>query len=145
MKLYTYIILSLICFNAFSQKKETQYFFIDKKDSLISKLRNSENGRISGYKIINEKKVIKKHRRLSGLKVDDVEYEAFDELYFSFNKKNDTIINKSFFDKLKIIKARREFLDINKNLDETVNEFIFIEPINCMEFILRKVKPVISE
>ena len=31
------IITPLICFNSFSQKLETQYFLIDKKDTLIKK------------------------------------------------------------------------------------------------------------
>ena len=143
MKLFIHIIL-LICFNAFSQNTHT-VFLIDKSDSLIVKLRNSKSREVSGYKIINKDRVIIKHRRSSDLKGDDVEYETFDELYFSFNIKDDTIINKSFLDKLEIIKTRKEFLDINKNMDETVNEFIFIEPINCEKFILRKVTPIIFE
>ena len=76
---------------------------------------------------------------------DDIEYNAFDELSFSFNRENDTIISKSYLGTLNIIKDRRPFLEINNNLDESKTEFIFIESTNCNKFILRKVRPIIFE
>ena len=84
-------------------------------------------------------------RKPSNLTGDNIEYDAFEELFFSFNRKNDTIVNKHYIDELKILKTSREFLNLNKNFDETNTEFIFIEPKKCKNFILRKVRPIIFE
>ncbi|WP_298370098.1 hypothetical protein [uncultured Lutibacter sp.] len=145
MKVYIFLIVALIYSNTFSQKVDTQYFMINEKDSLVTKLIDSSDGKISGYKIINEKKIIKKVRKPSNLTGDNIEYDAFEELFFSFNRKNDTIVNKHYIDELKILKTSREFLNLNKNFDETNTEFIFIEPKKCKNFILRKVRPIIFE
>jgi hypothetical protein len=129
----------------FSQKKQIQYFLVSKNDTLIKTQLATKANQYEGYLIINEKKTIKKAIRPSNLAGKDILKDSFEEIYFSFNRNNDTIVGKSYYDKLNIIKTRREFLQINKQIDETRNEFIFIEPVDCEKFILRRVTPIIFE
>ena len=145
MKILISIITSLICLNGFSQKRETQYFLINRKDTLIKKQTTTKKNKYERYIIINENKIIKRYHRSSKINGDDIEFSTFDEISFSFNRSNDTIVELSFIKNLEIIKDRKKFLKKNIELDETKSEFIFIEPIKCNKYILRKVIPVIFE
>ena len=145
MKKLILLLFLFICWNTFSQKTKKQYFVIDKNDALIKKQIATKANQYEGYLIINEKKKVKKTIRASHLSGDDIVYDAFEELSFAFNRNNDTIVNKLYFNKLKTIKNRRDFLDLNKSFNEKNMEYIFIEPINCKKYILRKVRPVIFE
>lgn len=145
MKILIITIIHLICFNVFSQKTTTQYFLINKNDTLIKKQIATKKNKYEGYTIINENRIIKKYLRSSKIDEDDIEIQDFDELSFTFNRNNDTIVDELYVKKLNIIKDRIEFFKKNLELDETRKEFIFIEPIKCNEFILRKVRLLILE
>ena len=149
MKTLLVIIAFLSCFNIFSQKVKTQYFLINKKDILIERQLATEKNNYEGYLIIDEKR-IKELNRTPNVEGRVWTPENDDDFHqfgysFTFNRKNDTIVSKSYLETINIIKDRRQFLDVNKNLDEVWTEFIFIESINCNKFVLRKVRPLIFE
>ena len=153
MKKYILIFTSFFFFNSYSQSESSICFFINKKDTLIKKQIATKTSKYEGYRIIDEKRIVKKFIRKKPLKKgeiwisegDDIEYDTFDEFYFSFDKKNDTIISKLYLNTLSLIKDRRKFIDSIKELDKAWIKFIFIEPIKGDKFILRKVRPVIFE
>ncbi len=155
MKKYILIITSLLCFISYSQSRNNIYFFINKKDTLIKKQTATKTNEYEGYRIIDEKRLVKKNKRSFRKKPenkvlkkgeiwvsegDDIEYDAFDEYSFSFNRKNDKIISKSYINDLKIIRDRRQFLDTIKNLQKFRINYIFIEHENCSKYIMRKVE-----
>ncbi|RPD90067.1 hypothetical protein EGM88_15730 [Aureibaculum marinum] len=145
MRTLTITIIYLISLNVFSQKIKTQYFFINEKDSLIQKQESTKENKFQGYKIINEDRIIKEYIRSSKIDADDIEIDVFDSLSFTYNEKNDIIVTHSFIKNLNIIRTRKEFFKRNVDFDETKNRFIFIIPIKCNKYILRKVRPLISE
>lgn len=149
MKNYLLIFSSFLIFNSYSQSKNTIYFLINKKDTLIRKQIATKVNEYEGYKIINEKRLIKNIKRSSGLGGDDIEYDVFSEHFFSFNKKNDTIIYKSYLKTLNLITDRKDFLNLKKkgyNFDTLGFTYFFIEKTNCEnKYILRKVYPVTFE
>lgn len=160
MKKYILIFTSFFFFNSYSQSESSICFFINKKDTLIKKQIATKTSKYEGYRIIDEKRIVKKFKKFIRKKPlkkvlkkgeiwisegDDIEYDTFDEFYFSFDKKNDTIISKLYLNTLNLIKDRRKFIDSIKELDKAWIKFIFIEPIQCDKFILRKVRPVIFE
>jgi hypothetical protein len=155
MKNYLLIFTYFLLFNSYSQSKDTIYLLINKKDTLIKKQVATKANEYEGYKIIDEKRLVKKIKRTVRKKPvnkilkkgeiwisegDDIEYDAFDEYSFSFNRKRDTIISKLYLNTLNLIKDRRQFLDIIKHLNESWTELIFIEPTKCDKFVLRKVE-----
>jgi|TARA_B110000967_G_scaffold50827_1_gene51903 hypothetical protein len=155
MKKYILIFTTLLFFKTYSQSKSNIYFFINEKDTLIKKQIATKTNEYEGYRIIDEKRLVKKSKRSFRKKPenkvlkkgeiwisegDDIEYDAFDEYSFSYNRKNDTIISKSYINNLKIIRDRRQFLDTIKHLDKFRINYIFIEPENCSEYIMRKVE-----
>jgi hypothetical protein len=142
------LIITIICsisLHVFSQKIETQYFYLNEEDSLVQKQVATKENRFQGYKIINEDRIKKEYIRSSKIDADDVEIEVFDSLSFTYDEKNDTIVTYSFIKNLNIIETRKEFFKRNVDFDETKNNFIFIIPITCDKYILRKVRPLISE
>ena len=144
MRTIIIIMTYLICFTAFSQKINTQYFLINKNDTLITKLTNSK-GDLSGYKINNNNKIIKEYIRTSEINGNDIEVDVFDSILFSYKEKDGKIVDESYIKKIDIIETRKEFLKINAQFDETKNRFVFIEPFKCGKFIMREVRPIIFE
>lgn len=145
MRVLIITIACLINFNVFSQKIKAQYFLINENDTLIKRQVSTKNNMYQGYKIINEDKIIKRYVRSAKIDDNDIEVNAFDSLSFTFDADNDTIVNDSYIKTINFIKDRREFFKVNIDVDETKNRFIFIIPIKCNKFILRKVRPIISE
>lgn len=146
MKNFIIIITFFLCFNSFSQSRDTIYFLINKKDTLIKKQIATKLNKYEGYLIINEKRRVKKIRRSSDISGDDVEYDAFEDFSFSFNRKKDTIISKSYLKSLNLIRDRSQFISTMKEyLNKSGTEYIFIEPIKCNKFILRKVEVLTFE
>jgi hypothetical protein len=141
MKNYLLIFACFLLFNSYSQSINTIYLLINKKDTLIKKQIATKSNEYEGYRVINEKKVGKETKRSSKLGGDDIEYDAFEDFSFSFDRNNDTIVSKSYLNTLKLIKNRRQFInDIKQHLSDAWTEYIFIEPIKCDKFILRKVE-----
>ncbi len=140
MKNYLLIFTCFFLFNSYSQSKDTIYLLINKNDTLIKKQIATKTNEYEGYKIIDEKRIVTAIKRASTLKGDDIEYETFSSWSFSFNRKNDTIISKSYLNTLNLIKDRRKFIDVIKHLDKVWIDFVFIEPTKCDKFILRKVQ-----
>jgi len=145
MRFLTITIIYFISLNIFSQKLNTQYFFIDKNDTLVKEQLATKKNKYQGYEIINENKIIKKYLRSSKIDGDDIKADAFESILFTFNKDNDTIVNEAYLKKINIIRTRKEFLSINSKFDETKNKFIFIVPTKCNNYILRTVRPLITE
>lgn len=145
MKKYILIVASFIFFNSYSQSKSSLYFFINKNDTLIKKQIATKSNKYEGYRIIDKRRVVTDIKRSNSIDGDDIEYETFEQFSFSFDRKNDTIISKSYMNDLKIIRNRRQFLDTIKHLDKFSIDFIFIEPKNCSKYIMRKVRPIIFE
>lgn len=139
------IIFYLIYFNAFPQKVKIQYLLIDDSDTLIKKQIATNKNKFESYTIINENRVVKKYKKPTRINGDDIEVEVYDCYSFSFDRKNDTIVDKFYLKRIDFLKTREEFFSINKKLDETKNKFIFIIPIDSDKFILRKVRPLILE
>lgn len=141
MKKYLLILVSFMLFKSYSQSKKTIYFYVNPKDSLIEKQIATKSNEFEGYRVINENKIVRDTRRSDELGGDDIEYDTFECFYFSFNRKNDTIISKSHLNTLSFIKDRRQFIEtLNQHLKNAWIEYIFIEPIKCNKFILRKVE-----
>ncbi len=154
MKKYLFIFIYFILLKSYSQSKNTIYFYINPKDTLIKKQIATKTNEYEGYRIINEKRIVKKIKRLTKKKPlnkilkkgeiwvfegDDIEYDTFDSFSFSFDRKKDSIISKSYLNTLNPIKDRRKLID-SFYLDNAWIEYIFIEPIKCDKFILRKVE-----
>lgn len=148
MKTHIIIIFCFISLNLFSQKNDTLYFLIDKKDTLITKLTNSTNGKHIGYRIIDEKRIKKLNKTpLTKNKVwvpeNDDDFRSFGPS-FSFDSSKSSIISQSYLNTLKIIRDRRAFLSIDKLLFDY--SIFFIEPTEHNEkFILRKVYPILYD
>ena len=140
MKKYILIFTSLIFLSSYSQSRKNIYFFIEKKDTLIKKQVATQTNEYEGYRIIDENRIVTDIKRSESIDGDDIKYERFDYYSFSFNRKNDTIISKNYFDKLPMIKDRREFLDSIKKENRFHLNYIFIEPKNCNEYIMRQVE-----
>lgn len=139
MRNFLIIFSCLLISNLYSQSKDTIYFLINKKDTLIKKQVATKINNYEGYRIIDEKKLVTDIKRSSDIGGDDVEYEAFEKYSFSFNRKNDIIISQTHLKSLNFIKNRRQFIDTIKYLNKTRASFVFIEPIKCDKFVLRKV------
>ena len=138
MRKYIFIVTSLLFLSSYSQSRKNIYFLIDKKDTLIKKQIATQTNEYEGYRIIDERRIVTDVKRSESIHGDDVEYETFASYSFSFNRKEDTIISKRYFDSLSIIKDRRKFLDTIK-IENIFNlNYIFIEPKNCTEFIMRQ-------
>ena len=153
MRKYIFIVTSLLFLSSYSQSRKNIYFLIDRNDTLIKKQIATQTNEYEGYRIIDETRIVKTSRRSFREKPkdkvlkkgeiwisegDDVEYETLASYSFSFNRKVDTIISKTYFDSLSIIKDRRKFLDTIK-IENIFNlNYIFIEPKNCTEFIMRQ-------
>lgn len=141
MKNYLLIFACFLLFNSYSQSRETIYLLINKKDTLIKKQIANKSNEFEGYRVINEKRVVKETKRSSKLGGDDIEYDAFEYFSFSFDRKKDTIISKSHLNTLTFIKDRRQFINaVKQHLSNVWTEYVFIEPIKYGKFILRKVK-----
>ncbi|AUS04774.1 hypothetical protein [Pseudotamlana carrageenivorans] len=140
MKKNILIFISFLFFNSYGQSKDSVYFFINPKDTLIKKQIANKTNNFEGYKIINEKREVKKTKRSSAIDGDDIEYTSFESFSFSFNRENDTIISKSYVNNLNIIRERKQFLDVIKKLRNERLNFIFIEPKSCNRFIMRSVE-----
>ncbi|AOW16122.1 hypothetical protein LPB03_01000 [Polaribacter vadi] len=149
MKNYLLIITYFLLTNTYSQSKDTIYLLINKNDSLIKKQVASITNEYEGYKIIDKKKLITDTKRSSDIGGDDIQYERFDSFSFSFNRKNDILISKSYLANLNLITDREYFLNLKKkgdNFDTLGFTYFFIEKTNCEnKFILRKVSPVTFE
>lgn len=148
-----YFLFFTICTQiGYAQKsKEEIYFFLDKSDTLIKKQFNSTTKSLSGYLIINKKK-IKPLNRTPLVKGKVWVPESMDDFHtfgpsFSFNRKYDRIITKNELTNLNVIKSRKEFLKkFSSNLNFSDISYFFIEPKNCSSnYILRRVFPVIHE
>lgn len=145
MRVFVIIIISLINFSVFSQELDALYFLIDKNDTLIKKQIATKNNKFEGYTIINENKSVKKYIRSSKIDGDDIEVDTFDAFSFTFNRDNDSIIDKTKLEEYDIIKNRKEFFEINLGNDIFKKKIFFIEPLKCNRFVLREVRPLISE
>ncbi|EGV42904.1 hypothetical protein BZARG_2074 [Bizionia argentinensis JUB59] len=139
MKNYLLILICFLVASSYSQSTNTIYLLINKKDTLIKKQVATKVNEYEGYRITDEKRIVTVVKRSSTLKGDDIEYDAFSSNSFSFNRKNDTIISKSYLNTLKPIKDRRQFIDCINHLNTAQMKFIFIEAKKCDKFILRKV------
>ena len=140
MKIYILVFTYFILMNSYSQSKSYIYFFINKKDTLIKKQIATKTNKYEGYRVINEKRLVKATKKSSNIDGDDIEYDTFESFSFSFNRKNESIISKSYIKNLNIIKDREQFLDTIKNLSKDWIDLIFIESKNCNEYIMRKVE-----
>ena len=138
MRKYIFIVTSLLFLSSYSQSRKNIYFLIDKKDTLIKKQIATQTNEYEGYRIIDERRIVTDVKRSESIHGDDVEYETFASYSFSFNRKEDTIISKRYFDSLSIIKDRKKFLDTIKIENMFNLNYIFIEPKNCNEFIMRQ-------
>lgn len=149
MKNYLLIITYFLIINTYSQSKDTIYLLINKNDSLIKKQVASITNEYEGYRIIDKKKLVTDTKRSSDIGGDDIQYERFDSFSFSYNRKNDTLIFKSYLENLNLITDREGFLNLKKkggNFDSLGFTYFFIEKTNCKnKFILRKVSPVTFE
>ena len=112
---YESFFISFFCFSfvsVFSQKNDTLYFLVNKKDTLITKLTNSSSGNHIGYRLTDEKRIKKLNKTpLVEGKVwvpeSDDDFHTFGPS-FSFNSSKDTVVTKSYLNSLKIIKNRIE-------------------------------------
>ena len=64
MKKYILIFTTLLFFKTYSQSKSNIYFFINEKDTLIKKQIATKTNEYEGYRIIDEKRLVKKSKRL---------------------------------------------------------------------------------
>lgn len=145
------ISLVILCFLSVqiysqSQKRDTLYLLIDKKDSLICRQVATNK-----YSICyDKKKLVKKNRTplaKGAVWVADAKYDYYTSeqicLYFVFYPNKRQIISKSALEKLKIL-GRKDFL--NYKLDDTHFTYYFIEPTNNIgEFIIQEFLLVIFE
>ena len=69
MKNYLLIYILIYSFNSYSQSKDTIYFLINRKDSLIKKQIATKTNKYEGYRIIDEKTLVIKVT-FFGLKID---------------------------------------------------------------------------
>jgi len=149
MKNYLLIYILIYSFNSYSQSKDTIYFLINRKDSLIKKQIATKTNKYEGYRIIDEKTLVINTKRSSDLGGNDIQYETFDSYSFSFNRKNDTIISNSYLKTLNLIISRKKFINIKKKgyyFDTSGFLYFFIEKTNHKnKYILRKVYPVSFE
>ncbi|MEZ7495489.1 hypothetical protein QO206_08320 [Leeuwenhoekiella aequorea] len=145
MRKYIFIVTSLLFLSSYSQSRKNIYFLIDKKDTLIKKQIATQTNEYEGYRIIDERRIVTDVKRSESIHGDDVEYETFASYSFSFNRKEDTIISKTYFDSLSIIKDRKKFLDTIKIENMFNLNYIFIEPKNCNEFIMRQAEVLTFE
>ncbi|WP_405326880.1 hypothetical protein [Leeuwenhoekiella sp. LLG6367-2.1] len=145
MRKYIFIVTSLLFLSSYSQSRKNIYFLIDKKDTLIKKQIATQTNEYEGYRIIDERRIVTELKRSESIHGDDVEYETFASYSFSFNRKEDTIISKTYFDSLSIIKDRKKILDTIKIENMFNLNYIFIEPKNCNEFILRQAEVLTFE
>ncbi len=145
MRILIVTLVHFISFSSLSQEIKTQYFFVNENDSLIRKQINAKKNMPEVYTIINDEKVVKEYISSFGIDSDDYEIDSFDSISFTFIRDNDTIVNDSFIKNINIIETRKEFFKRNIDFDETKTRFVFIIPIKCNKFIVRKVKPVVSE
>ncbi|WP_299121504.1 hypothetical protein [uncultured Tenacibaculum sp.] len=134
-------IIYLISLNVFSQRVKTLYFLINEKDSLIKKQVAKGSNRFEGYTLINDGKIIKEYISPSKITGNDIEIDSFESFSFTFNRNNDTIVDKTYFNKKKIIKTRKKVFEIN--IDN--KRIVFIEPTKNGKFILREVIPIFFE
>lgn len=154
MKNYFLLFTCFLLFNSYSQTNDTVYFLINKNDTLIKQQIATKKNNYEGYCIIDENKIIKRTKRSIRKKPADVilkkgeiwfsegDYIEFDDLEnysFSFYRKNDTLISKSYLDTLNFFKDRRQFIDFIKQKNIHSMEFVFIEPTEYNKFVLRKV------
>ncbi|MEH6657787.1 hypothetical protein [Leeuwenhoekiella marinoflava] len=140
MRKYIFIVTSLLFLSSYSQSRKNTYFLIDRNDTLIKKQIANQTNEYEGYRIIDERRIVTDIKRSESIDGDDITYETFASYSFSFNRKEDTIISKTYFDSLSIIKDRRKFLDTIKIENMFNLNYIFIEPKNCNKYILRKVE-----
>lgn len=145
MRKYIFIVTSLLFLSSYSQSRKNIYFLIDKKDTLIKKQIATQTNEYEGYRIIDERRIVTDVKRSESIHGDDVEYETFASYSFSFNRKEDTIISKTYFDSLSIIKDRKKILDTIKIENMFNLNYIFIEPKNCNEFIMRQAEVLTFE
>lgn len=145
MRKYIFIVTSLLFLSSYSQSRKNIYFLIDKKDTLIKKQIATQTNEYEGYRIIDERRIVTDVKRSESIHGDDVEYETFASYSFSFNRKEDTIISKTYFDSLSIIKDRKKNLDTIKIENMFNLNYIFIEPKNCNEFIMRQAEVLTFE
>ncbi len=144
MKKLILIVTCIFYLSGYSQSKKTDtiYFFINKNDTLIYKQLSTKTNPYEGYVITDEKRIVKKKKRSFDIDGDDIKYDDFEDYFFSFNRKNDIIISKSHLNTLNLIKDRREFIDVLNHSDKVWIDFIFIEPTECNNFVLREVRPL---
>ncbi len=145
MRKYIFIVTSLLFLSSYSQSRKNIYFLINKKDTLIKKQIATQTNEYEGYRIIDKRRIVTDVKRSESIHGDDVEYETFASYSFSFNRKEDTIISKTYFDILSIIKDRKKFLDTIKIENMFNLNYIFIEPKNCNEFIMRQAEVLTFE
>ena len=138
MRKYIFIVTSLLFLSSYSQSRKNIYFLIDRNDTLINKQIATQTNEYEGYRIIDERRIVTDIKRSESIDGDDIRYETFDSYSFSFNRKEDTIISKTYFDSLSIIKDRRKFLDTIKKENMFNLNYIFIELKNCSEYIMRR-------
>ena len=120
MRKYIFIVTSLLFLSSYSQSRKNTYFLIDRNDTLIKKQIANQTNEYEGYRIIDERRIVTDIKRSESIDGDDITYETFASYSFSFNRKEDTIISKTYFDSLSIIKDRRKFLDTIKTIDKSV-------------------------
>ncbi len=151
MKTFFKIIISLIAINGYSQSRDTIYFMIDKKDTLVKKHTMTKKNPFNGYEIcFTEKEQIKKNNtpHIDGkVWVADTKYDYYvyghKSYIFDFNNSKNNIVDSTHIKSIKYIEAREKFLK-TKNLLFKYTIF-FIEPIHKGKFKIREMFPVFNE
>lgn len=150
MRKFITLLIYFSLINCYSQSKDTVYFLINKKDTLIKKHKAIKSG-YNTYSIYStEKKRVKKNNTpvINGkVWVADTKYDYYvyerDYLSFSFFEKKEKLISKKCLTSLNYINNRDDFLRTEKLLFNY--SIFFIEQINNENYIIREMYPITFE
>ncbi|WP_031428966.1 hypothetical protein [Flavimarina sp. Hel_I_48] len=130
--LFLIFIMVLLGSKLVAQSNGNIYFLINPTDSLIQKQLATGKNSYNGYLIVDENRIKELHKTpVKKGKIWVPENE--DDFHangpsFTYDEKNDTLIDKNCLKTLNIIKDRRKFLTIDNGLyDLSGNNYYFIE------------------
>ena len=151
MKKYLTVLFCLVYITIYAQSRDTIYFLINKKDTLIKKYNPSERKYFKGYSLYFTEKtrIIKNNTPIVEGKVwvADAKYDYFvyghKSYTFDYLNSKSKLISADSLSGLNYINNREDFL---KTKDLLFNKTIFfIEPKNNNYYIIREMFPVIFE
>lgn len=151
MKSFFKILIGFFVINAYSQSRDTIYFMIDKKDTLVKKHTMTKKNHFNGYEIcFTEKEQIKKNNtpHIDGkVWVEDTKYNYFEyghkSYIFDFFNSKSNIIDANYLKSIKFISNREVFLKTKDLLFKYI--ILFIEPMQGGKYKIQKMLPVFNE